>query len=132
MRGETDLARLLATLEPVLDPTEWGFGTLPPGATLPPGLGEIGTFAEAEGLSVVAPLVALRAAGIRCEGPFAKISLTVHSALEAVGLTAALSAALTAEGISANVVAAFHHDHVFVQWGRREDAMAALARLARG
>ena len=51
------------------------------------------------------------------------------SSLEAVGLTAAVAGALAAEGISANVVAAFHHDHVFVPAGRAAEAMACLARL---
>jgi len=55
----------------------------------------------------------------------------VHSSLEAVGMTAALAKALTEAGISANVVAAYHHDHIFVPWARRHDALAALEALAR-
>jgi hypothetical protein len=54
----------------------------------------------------------------------------VHSGLEAVGLTARISTALAAHGISANIVAAFHHDHVFVPWDRREEAMTALRELS--
>jgi hypothetical protein len=56
----------------------------------------------------------------------------VHSSLEAVGLTAAVAGALTAAGISANVVAAFHHDHVFVPADRAEAAMAQLDLLRAG
>lgn len=55
--------------------------------------------------------------------------MMVHSSLEAVGMTAAMATALTRAGISANVVAAYHHDHVFVPWTRREDAVAALRAL---
>ncbi len=55
------------------------------------------------------------------------ITLRVHSALEAVGLTAAFSAALSREGISANVVAGYFHDHLFVPEDRRDDAMRVLS-----
>ena len=54
----------------------------------------------------------------------------MQSSLEAVGLTEAVAVALTAEGISANVVAAFHHDHVFVPAERAQEAMACLAALS--
>ena len=62
--------------------------------------------------------------------PWARLSLTVHSDLAAVGLTAAFATALGAEGISCNVIAGYHHDHLFVQWDRRWEALAALRRLA--
>jgi hypothetical protein len=54
------------------------------------------------------------------------ITLTVHSSLEAVGLTAAFSKALSEQGISCNVVAAFYHDHIFVS---RNDAIKAMEIL---
>jgi len=58
------------------------------------------------------------------------ITLQIHSALEAVGLTAVVSRVLTDAGISANVVAGYTHDHVFVPHDRASDAMRALATLA--
>lgn len=61
---------------------------------------------------------------------FARISLSVHSDLEAVGLTAAVGNALSQAGIACNVIAAFHHDHVFVPWSKREEALAILKRLS--
>lgn len=65
-------------------------------------------------------------------GPFfACITLQVHSALEGVGLTAAVAGALAEAGIACNVIAGFHHDHLFVPWGRREDALATLRRASR-
>ena len=76
---------------------------------------------EAEGLTLVRP-----------GKGWARITLGIHSSLDAIGLTARISAALTARGISANIVAAFHHDHVFVPWERREEALAALRELAEG
>jgi hypothetical protein len=58
------------------------------------------------------------------------ITLRVHSALDAVGLTAALSTALAVAGMSANVVAGLHHDHVFVPAGQGEQAREVLRALA--
>lgn len=115
-------------MQPVLDPEPYGYATV---GTVPAGLLPFATVAEAEGMTVIAPQAALRAAGIDAPGDWARISLTVHSDLAAVGLTAAIAAALAAEAISANVIAGYHHDHVFVQWARRDDAMAALHRLSR-
>jgi uncharacterized protein len=66
------------------------------------------------------------------EGQWARISLDVHSSLKAVGLTATLSSRLAEHGISANIVAAVNHDHLFVPWDRREDALAALSSLQEG
>jgi hypothetical protein len=54
----------------------------------------------------------------------------VRSSLSAVGLTAALSAALSEAGISANIVAALHHDHLFVPWDRRQEALRCIEALA--
>ncbi len=120
--AETDLKALLATMEPVLHAEPYGFavwdGVLP--------FQPFATVAEAEGLTVVALLSQLGGGA-----PWARISLTVHSDLAAVGLTAAFAGALGQEGISCNVIAGVHHDHLFVQWARREDAMAALRALSR-
>ncbi|WP_137111478.1 ACT domain-containing protein [Rhodobacter sp. SY28-1] len=125
--GETDLKVLLATMEPVLHPEPYGYGVWTGGVL---SITPFATVAEDEGMTVVAPLAEMRAAGFQSD-PWARISLTVHSDLAAVGLTAAFAGALGREGISCNVIAGFHHDHLFVQWDRRADAMAALRRLAR-
>ena len=63
------------------------------------------------------------------EGDWARISLGVHSSLDAVGLTAALSMRLAEAGISTNIVAALHHDHMFVPWDRREEALRCIEAL---
>ena len=76
---------------------------------------------EAEGITLVRP----------GEG-WARITLDIHSSLDAVGLTARVSAALAERGISANIIAALNHDHVFVPWDRRDEALAALRGLAQG
>lgn len=61
---------------------------------------------------------------------FARITLGVNSDLEGVGLTAAVSEVLADAGIACNVIAGFHHDHLFVPWNRREEAEALLTELS--
>jgi len=101
----------------MLDATQYGFDVSADVATA---LGDaFAMIREAEGVTIVRP----------GEG-WARITLNIHSSLEAVGLTAAVAAALAARGISANMIAAVHHDHVFVPWERREEAMTALRELA--
>jgi hypothetical protein len=124
--AERDLARMLQGMEPVLHAEAYGFA-LWPGGAMP--FAPFATVAEEEGLTVVAGLEEMGRAGLVSEH-WARISLTIHSDLEAVGLTAAFSAALAKEGISCNVVAGFYHDHLFVQWDRRFEALTALERLA--
>ena len=64
------------------------------------------------------------------EPQWAQITLAFDSSLEAVGLTAAVAKALGDAGIPCNVVAAMHHDHLFVPWAQRDAAMAALQTLS--
>lgn len=113
----------MTRLSPRLATEEYGFATLDPGRAVPPGLALLATFAEDEGLTLVATIATLDAAGIECQRGFARISLGLFSALEGVGLTAAVSAALADAGISCNMIAAYHHDHLFVPWNRRDEAL---------
>lgn len=131
MSGETDLGKLLASLSPSLDPVSYVFVTLPIGLAVPAGIVPLATFVEAEGLSLVVEATSWPASIGTASAPYARLTMMVHSSLEAVGMTAAMAAALTAAGISANVVAAFHHDHIFVPWNRRQEAMRAIEALAR-
>jgi hypothetical protein len=59
------------------------------------------------------------------------ITLTAHSDLRAIGLTAAFSAALSKAGISCNVIAGAHHDHIFVPETQAAEAIAVLKELQR-
>ncbi|MBS0255384.1 MAG: ACT domain-containing protein [Proteobacteria bacterium] len=118
---------MVAAMNPVLAPGAWVFVTLPDAA---PELlaAALATFREDEGLTLVLPQGLAEAAGLAADMPMARIVLTVHSALDGVGLTAAVAAVLAAEGIACNVIAAFHHDHLFVPEIRAEAALAALRR----
>jgi hypothetical protein len=110
---------MLAGMAPVLDERAWFFvlveGAVPEDA--------FAVFREDEGTTAILP-------GERAGMPFARITLMVHSALEGVGLTAAVSGALAQAGIACNVVAGYHHDHLFVPWERREEALELLQCLS--
>ena len=77
-------------------------------------LAPTGIFHEKEGVTVILPKLTAEEASLPYSTVCAWITLTVHSSLEAVGLTAAVSKALTEANISCNVVAAYYHDHIFV------------------
>ena len=113
----SDLAGMLAGMAPVLDHRRWRFalaeGALPADA--------FALIREDEGLAAILPTD---------DGDFARITLMVYSALDGVGLTAAVATALAEAGIACNVVAGFHHDHLFVPWERRDDALAILSDLS--
>jgi len=86
-------------------------------------------FREAEGVSLILERGAARAAGFPVEAPMALITLNVYSALDGVGLTAAVATALARAGIACNMVAALNHDHVFVPIERAQEALAVLLAL---
>jgi hypothetical protein len=125
--GGTDLAALLARMTPRLRPGRYVFATVPDGAPVP---AAVVTVAEDEGLTVVVPEAA--AGGLDVEYPCAWITLEVRSSLAAVGFLAAVTRALADAGISANPVSGFHHDHLFVPWDHRVEALAVLGALAAG
>ncbi|WP_373553914.1 ACT domain-containing protein [Haliscomenobacter sp.] len=129
MPGEKDLVQLLKTMHPSLNEGEYVFCTV---ATLNaiPADQILSFFKEAEGFTII--LTRALADQWQLEYSFvaAWITLTVHSTLDAVGLTAAFSNALANAGISCNVVAGYYHDHIFVDWKDAERAMAVLWALA--
>jgi len=97
---------------------------------LPSGLEVLGSFREQEGLTVIVDRATAERAGLSFDYVAAWITLNVHSALEAVGLTAAFATALGKAGISCNVIAGYYHDHLFVGLADAERAMHVLRDLA--
>ncbi|WP_432062528.1 ACT domain-containing protein [Streptomyces sp. S1] len=128
MNAERDLTRLLARLRPELDPGRYVFTTVDGPA--PAGVAPVVTVTEAEGLTLVVRQEEADAASLAYDYVAGRITLRVHSALDAVGLTAAVAGELAGAGMSCNVVAGFHHDHLFVEHARAEEALAVLNRLA--
>ncbi len=129
MNGETSLAHLLATMQPVLNPGEYVFCTTPTAAAIP--LEQVlGSFWEPEGLTLIVARATADAWGLPYGHVMAWLTLTVHSSLAAVGLTAAVAAALAQENISCNVVAAYYHDHLFVSHADAEAALRVLLALS--
>ncbi|MFE6745810.1 ACT domain-containing protein [Kitasatospora purpeofusca] len=128
MAGERDLATLLRDLRPELNPGRYVYCTLP--NKTPAGLRPVATVAEPEGVTVVVAQEEADALGLRYEYVAAWITLRIHSALEAVGLTAAVATRLAEEGLSCNVVAGYHHDHLFVAADDAERVLGALKELS--
>ena len=130
MTSQRDLARLLATMTASAREGEYAFVTR---ASADPGLAVTASASvrETEGFTYVVPCAVADAHGLAYDFRAAWLTLDVHSALDAVGLTAAVSTALARHGIPCNVLAGFHHDHLLVAADRRDDALAVLADLAR-
>jgi hypothetical protein len=131
MTGETNLKQLLASISPSLMDGEFVFCTFQDAcygdhAELEP----IGAIREPEGLTLIVPLSKAVEHHLGYESVFRGITLGVHSSLEAVGLTAAFSSKLAEYGISANVIAGYYHDHLFVQCEHAQQAIEALRELA--
>ncbi|QBI54422.1 ACT domain-containing protein [Streptomonospora litoralis] len=124
---ERDLDRMLAGLRPELRSGTYVFARA---AAPPAGVDPAVTVAEDEGLTVVCTREEAEAAGLVYDFAAAWITLRVHSALDAVGLTAAVSAALARAAIPCNIVAGFHHDHVFVPADESERALDVLRTLS--
>lgn len=128
--GETNLSHMLKTLSPELNSGEYVFHS----TNSPSQFDQheiIGLFKEKEGVTVIIS----KELADRKKIPYAFvaswITLTIHSSLDAVGLTAAFSNALAKEHISANVIAGYYHDHIFVAKSDADKAMKALIQLTK-
>lgn len=125
MAGETDLGQMLANLEVVRRPGNFTYIT---SETV--GVGQADAMIrEDEGTTLVVSTEVATEHGYAVEFEAVWLTLVVHSALEAVGLTAAFSAALGARGIACNVLAGHLHDHILVPHDRADEAVAALVSL---
>lgn len=124
----SNLAVLLRSIEPALHAGTYAYCVVPHGADLS-ALSPVATVAESEGLTLVLPEDQAIQAGLSVLFRAAWITLTVHSDLHAVGLTAAFATALGRAGISCNVIAGAFHDHIFVPVEQAQQALEALRAL---
>jgi len=131
--GEADLQTLLDLLSPKLMTGEYVFCSLKTAKygdyaeTAP-----IASFQEKEGLTLVVRKESADQHGFTYNNTYRCITLGVHSSLDAIGLTATVSARLSEKQISANIIAAYFHDHVFVPSNRAGEALAVLSALRSG
>ncbi|KAE9628963.1 ACT domain-containing protein [Parasedimentitalea maritima] len=121
---------MISNMIPELQPGRFVFATFPDGKE-PGNLIQqaISVFKEKEGVSLILPVDVAIGVDISIEDDMRCITLNVYSSLQGVGLTAAVSTALGEVGIPCNMVAAYHHDHVFVPAEMSERAMQVLVRL---
>jgi hypothetical protein len=130
MSGIVELDELLKSMSPELQDGDYVFCTIEDDDFDYQSLNPLASFKESEGLTLVIAMAAAVQAKLAFEGTFKQITLTVHSSLEAVGLTAAVATKLADYGISANIIAAYYHDHVFVQTEKSEQALLALKEFS--
>ena len=130
MPAIADLNELITHMQPQLNPGTYAFVAVPDGEAVDPVL-IVASVREPEGLSAILPEQAALDLGLLIAFKAAWITLTVHSDLAAVGLTAAFAGALAQAGISCNVVAGVHHDHLFVPIDQAQRAMEVLDALSR-
>lgn len=130
MTGIRELPALLTSLEPVLVAGLHTFAHVTPEEMARLSHPPLATFREREGITLICPLAEAEELGLRHEGKFRQITLSVHSSLAAIGLTAAVSTELARHHIPCNVVAAFFHDHLFVPADKADRALTLLQSLA--
>lgn len=125
MSGEKDLKKLLKSMKPEHKAGEYVFCDIESLENI--NLDEIEMlFREKEGITLILKKEIAEKLNLNYSFVASWITLTIHSSLEAVGLTAAFSKALADNGINCNVVAAFYHDHIFVDQKDIEKAMMIL------
>lgn len=126
MNGEANLLTLLQNMRPELQDGEFVFCSLEPAVASELCLSPIGQFLEDEGLTLILAKDEAEANQLDFAFPCRKITLKVHSSLEAIGFLAVVTEKLAQQGISVNAISAYFHDHLFVSSEKAEDAMREL------
>jgi hypothetical protein len=129
VKSDTDLGLLLAELSPRQRPGQYVF-VVADEAKPVADRAVLASVLEPEGLSLVLTRHDAERAGLPYDFVAGWITLQVRSALKAVGLTAAVAAALGEARISCNVIAGYHHDHLLVPYPRVGEAIDILHQLS--
>jgi len=128
MPGETNLAALLSKMKPFLHEERYVFVSVPESFQIDLTIVH-GTFKEKEGITLILKKENADTLDLNYDYVASCITLMVHSSLQSVGLTAAISNAMAENQISCNVVAAYYHDHIFVDQLDAKRAMNVLLKL---
>jgi hypothetical protein len=129
MKGEKNLSKLIKDMAPKLNKGDFVFATVKDLSKINRN-DTICEFKETEGVTVVIEKQKADALKLEYDYIAAWITLEIHSALDAVGLTALFSTALAKNNICCNVIAAYNHDHIFVAMEDAAKAMQVLTDLS--
>ncbi len=124
--GERDLDQLLRSMEPVLEEEELVFCSLPSHQADDYLALSQGYYVENEGTTLMLGKYLADLNDLEYNLVFRRITLNVHSSLEAVGFLARITEVLAAQGISVNVVSAYYHDHLYIRSSQAEEALSLL------
>jgi uncharacterized protein len=111
-------------LAPALAGEPYVFAAVDGGAA--PGVPMFAAILEDEGLTLVLTKADADMARLPYSYVAGRITLGVESSLDEIGLTAEVSRVLAGAEISCNVIAGSVHDHLFVDWDRRAEALDLL------
>lgn len=138
MAGEEDLSTVIKSMSPSLDDETLVFAhikanggnELPYAISVIAGMSVQMLFWENEGWTVILPEREAKEISLQAIFPCKKITLNVHSSLDAVGFMAAITTKLTQLRIGVNPVSGYFHDHLFVPVGKEDEVMEALKEMA--
>jgi uncharacterized protein len=131
MADQTNLSEVLKALKVSCDDNAYGFVSVK-NTQFKFEEGIIGIFQEKEGVTIIATNEYLAKNDLKPEALFAKMTVEVETSLQLVGLTAILATKLAENNISANVIAGYFHDYIFVQYEARQKAIDVLNSLKEG
>lgn len=130
MSGSTDIQKLLETMSPELSEESFVFVSCAP-QMVPPEIKTLGTFHEPEGITLICEVSEAERHSFATGPKWKRITLHVHSSLEAIGFLKEITAALSAAKISCNAISAYYHDHLFVLESDAERALESLTKLSK-